>query len=174
MENNYESTDYIEYVKKQPVWAFCLLSFFTFGLYNVYWFYRNWRFFKDLYNWDIYPFWRALFAVFFTHTLLEQINDLAVERGHPGVSSNTYATGYVVLAIVQRVLDRTMPASIALLPVLLMPFLFLIPSVKQLNYIYEQANPNEYRAALSPGEMLALLLGGVVMVLAIVGTVMGQ
>lgn len=173
MENNYESVEYVEYVKKQPVWAFCLLSFFTFGLYNLYWFYKNWRFFKDLYGWDIYPFWRSVFAVFFAHALLERINDLAVEKGHPGIRSDAYATGYVALAIVQRVLDRMLPAEVVMLSLLLMPYLFLIPSVKQLNFIYEQANPGVYRPVFSAGELVALLLGGLAVGLVIIGTVVG-
>jgi len=174
MNNNYQPVEYVNYVRKQPVWVFCLLSFFTFGLYTIYWFYKCWRFFKDSYEWDIYPVWRAIFTVFFTHSLLETINDLAIEKGRSGISNNnTYATGYVVVAIVQRFLDQLIPVSLALVPLLLMPFLFLIPSVKQLNYIYEQAHPNKYQPAFSPGELVALLLGGLVMILAIAGIKLG-
>ncbi|SFD33416.1 hypothetical protein SAMN05216167_104397 [Spirosoma endophyticum] len=174
MDNNYQPAEYVDYVKKQPVWVFCLLSFFTFGLYTIYWFYKSWRFFRESYGWDIYPVWRAIFAVFFTHSLLETINDLAIEKGHPGISSNPYATGYVVIAIVQRLLDQTIPTSLALLPLLLMPFLFLIPTVKQLNYLYEKTHPNEYQPAFSPGELVALLLGGIVMGLGVAGTLLGE
>ena len=174
MANNYNSVDSIEYVKKQPVWAFCLLSFFSFGLYNLYWFYKNWRFFRELYDWDIYPVWRAIFAIFFAHALLEQINDLAIEKGHPGISSNAYATGYVVMAIIQRFLDRILPAHQALFVLLLMPFLFLVPSVKQLNYIYEQDHPNEYIPPFSAGELVLLLLGGIIVALAIASTFMDK
>lgn len=170
MDNNYQPAEYVDYVKKQHVWVFCLLSFFTFGLYTIYWFYKCWCFFEESYEWDIYPVWRAIFTIFFTHSLLETINDLAIEKGHSGISRiNTYATGYVVVAIVQRLLDQTIPTSLALLPLLLMPFLFLVPTVKQLNYLYEKAHPNEYQPAFSPGELIALSLGGLVMILAIAG-----
>lgn len=172
MEDKYESIDTVDYVKKQPVWAFCLLSFCSFGLYPVYWFYRNWRFFKELYDMDIYPVWRAVFSVLFAHVLLERINDLAVEKGHPGISSNAYATGYVIVAIIQRILDRTLPVSLALFALLMPPFLFLIPSVRQLNYIYEQAHPNTYQPVFSPAEFVLLALGSTVMALAIAGSMM--
>jgi len=174
MDDNYRTDESIDYVKKQPVWAFILLSFFTFGLYTIYWFYINWRFFRDVYNWDIYPVWRAIFTIFFTHALLEQINDLAIEKGHPGISSNYYATGYVVVAISQRFLDRVVPTPLALLPLLLMPFLFLVPTVKQLNYIYEKAHPNEYRPVFSAGEFVMLLLGGILIALGVAGTFVAE
>ncbi|WP_080054878.1 DUF4234 domain-containing protein [Spirosoma aerolatum] len=174
MENNYNDVETVPYMKSQPVWAFCLLSFFTFGIYTIYWFYKNWAFFRDVYNWDIYPFWRAIFNIFFVHTLLEHINDVAVEKGHPGISSNGYATGFVILAVAQRMLDRVSPDSLALMALFVPPFLFLVPSVKQLNYIYRQAYPNKYNPALSPGEFLIVIVGGIVMVLAVAGLLMGE
>ncbi|GAB4022412.1 hypothetical protein [Spirosoma koreense] len=172
MENSYESQESIVYVKKQPVWAFCLLSFLTFGLYPIYWFYKNWRFFKELYDWDIYPVWRAIFSIFFIHALLERIDDLAIEKGHPGINSGGYATGYVVIAIVQRFLDRVAPDPFTLLALFIPTFLLLIPSLKQLNYINDQAGDNKYRPIFSPGESVALLIGGIMMALVVAGTLM--
>jgi hypothetical protein len=167
MQSGYDSNESIDYVKKQPVWAFCLLSFLSFGLYTLYWFYKNWCFFKDLYEWDIYPIWRAIFDIFFVHTLLEQINDRAIAKGHSGISSNLWATGYVITSIVARILDRTLPPSIAVLAVLLPPFLFLIPSVRQVNYLYGKARPNEHQPVFSSGEFVVLALGGTMMGFAI-------
>lgn len=172
MENNFEPFNHVEYVKKQPVWAFCLLSFFTFGIYNIFWFYKSWRFLKYLYNWDIYPFWRAVFSIFFVHNLFEHINDLAVEKGHPGISSNGYGTGYVITSISQRVLNRVLPGDLSIIALFILTFLFLIPTVKQLNYLYELAHPNEYRPTFNPGELVALLLGAMVMALVFAGLLM--
>jgi len=169
MDDRYQPDAQVQYIRKQPVWVFCLLSFFTFGLYTMYWLYRNWCFFRDAYEWDIYPFWRAVFNVFFVHTLLEHINDLAVEKGHPGISSNGYATGYVIFEILQRVLNRTMPDYVVLIYLLLLPFVWLVPTVKQLNYIYEQANPDTYHPPFTPHELVALMLGGLVIALAVLG-----
>ncbi|GAB4029362.1 hypothetical protein [Spirosoma gilvum] len=174
MGSNYDDAESIPYIRSQPVWVFCLLSFFSFGIYTIYWFYKNWAFFRDVYEWDIYPFWRAIFSIFFVHSLLEHINDLAVEKGHPGISSNGYASGFVVLAIVQRFVDRVLPDALALTALCIPPFLFLIPTVKQLNYIYEKAYPNDHRPALGPGEFIILILGGIIMSLAITGLLMGD
>ncbi|MBD2752411.1 hypothetical protein [Spirosoma validum] len=172
MENNHTNT--IDYVRKQPVWAFCLLSFFTGGLYTIYWFFRGWRFLRDLYDLDVYPFWRAVFSIFFVHTFMDYINDIAVEKGHPGSQTNGYASGFVVVAIVQRFSARVVPMQYAALPLLLMPFLFLIPTVKQLNYIYEQDHPNAYLPSFSAAEAFILLLGAAVVVLGAIGTLMGE
>ena len=43
--------------------------------------------------------------------------------------------------------------------------------VKQLNYIWNVANPNGYVPAFNWGEVLALLLGGILMILLVLGTV---
>jgi hypothetical protein len=174
MDNNYESSEYVEYVKKQPVWAFCLLAFMTFGLYNLYWFYRNWRFLKELYRWGIYPFWRAVFTIFFVHTLFEHINDLAVEKGHRGIASNLYATGFIIASILQRMIDQLLPAPAAFLAVLIPSFLFLVPTVKQLNFLYNLAYPNEYKPAFSPGELIALLMGGILMASVVLSLLTGN
>lgn len=163
MQSGYDSNGSVEYVKKQPIWAFCLLSFLSFGLYTIYWFYKNWCFFRDLYDWDIYPVWRAVFDIFFAHTLLEQINDRAMAKGHPGISSNLWASGYVAVSVLARILDRTLPPSLSVLAVFLPPFLFLIPSVMQVNYLYDKEHPNEYQPVFGPGEFVVLALGGILM-----------
>jgi fatty acid desaturase len=39
----------------QPIWQLVLLSTFTFGLYEIYWFYRNWKQLRDEDNLDVNP-----------------------------------------------------------------------------------------------------------------------
>ena len=34
----------------------------TFGIYALYWFYRNWKVIRDREHSDIQPFWRAFFT----------------------------------------------------------------------------------------------------------------
>ncbi|MEM9401487.1 MAG: hypothetical protein AAGA44_03230 [Pseudomonadota bacterium] len=40
---------------------FTLLYLATFGLYGIYWSYKNWRFIRDRDNSDVLPFIRAFF-----------------------------------------------------------------------------------------------------------------
>lgn len=41
---------------------FILMSLCTLGIYEVYWFYKNWKCIKKINGDDIMPFWRAFFA----------------------------------------------------------------------------------------------------------------
>ena len=48
---------------------FLVLFFATFSLYGVYWNFKNWSLYKNYHNDDIWPIMRAIFSVFFTHSL---------------------------------------------------------------------------------------------------------
>ena len=39
-----------------------VMSLVTFGLYEVFWFYKNWQLFKAATVRDISPFWRTVFS----------------------------------------------------------------------------------------------------------------
>lgn len=56
---------------------FVLLSIGTFGLFQLYWFYRNWQAVKRRDASDIRPFWRAFFAPLWTFSLGAWLNDAA-------------------------------------------------------------------------------------------------
>jgi hypothetical protein len=42
-----------------------VMSLFTCGLYQILWFYKNWRLIKNREHSDIMPVWRSIFPVFF-------------------------------------------------------------------------------------------------------------
>jgi hypothetical protein len=48
---------------------FCLMSVTTLGIYELYWFYQNWKIVREVEQVDISPFWRAFFAPFWTFSL---------------------------------------------------------------------------------------------------------
>jgi hypothetical protein len=48
---------------------FCLMSLTTFGLYELYWFYRNWRVIREREQSQISPFWRAFFNPIWTFSM---------------------------------------------------------------------------------------------------------
>src|SRR4051812_24345977 len=41
---------------------FIIYSICSLGLYNTYWFYKNWRYVRDRDGSNIRPFWRAIFS----------------------------------------------------------------------------------------------------------------
>ena len=59
---------------------FSLMSLTTFGLYELYWFYRNWRIIKDRDESQISPFWRAFFAPLWTFSMGSRFRDEAKDQ----------------------------------------------------------------------------------------------
>ena len=53
----------------------------TLGLYGLYWFYKNWKLQKMLHNLDVMPIPRAIFSIFFTHSLFRRISDTIEQEG---------------------------------------------------------------------------------------------
>src|SRR5829696_2579653 len=51
-----------------------VMSTVTFNVYQIYWFYKNWRMAKERGE-DVIPFLRALFAVLFAYPLFKDIRE---------------------------------------------------------------------------------------------------
>lgn len=62
---------------------FLVMTFLTLGLYSLAWFYLHWHIIKQRKNDDIWPIMRALFAVFFFHPLMSEVENYARERQFP-------------------------------------------------------------------------------------------
>ena len=56
-----------------PTSKFILMSLCTFGLYEIYWHYKNWRYIKERDNSKIRPVWRSIFAPIWYYGLLADI-----------------------------------------------------------------------------------------------------
>ena len=53
---------------------FWLLGVLTLGFYGVYWYYRNWSLIREKDNDNVIPLLRAIFSVFFVHSLFRRID----------------------------------------------------------------------------------------------------
>ncbi|MCJ8313874.1 MAG: hypothetical protein HRU38_17285 [Saccharospirillaceae bacterium] len=84
---------------------FLLLMIFTLGIYEVYWFYKNWSLYKVKSHENIWPVPRAIFALFFTHGLVSKVENSLSKIGKPS-NLTGFATLYVILTIVSKVFDR--------------------------------------------------------------------
>ena len=84
-----------------------ILFMATIGLYALYWFYAHWRHFKDVTGENIWPLPRAIFYVFFTHSLFGKVesylNEQQIEHRW---SPMLLATLFVIISIASNVLDR--------------------------------------------------------------------
>lgn len=96
-----------------------ILYLATFGLYGVYWFYKNWNNYKncrsDKFNVDrsIWPVARGIFSIFFTHALFREIKDYGRDKAALAEWNNgSLATQLVLFMIVSSGLDRLSYRSI--------------------------------------------------------------
>jgi hypothetical protein len=86
---------------------FVVLMVATFGLYSLYWFYRQWAAVKLAERSDIWPVARSIFQVFFTHSLFDHVDTrLRMRQIAYRWSASTLATIYVFSVIAARVADR--------------------------------------------------------------------
>ncbi len=86
---------------------FSILFFATFGIYTVYWFYRNWKLYKARHNEDIWPVARGIFSIFFAHSLFELVNGVIQDKGLLFKwSPSGLATLYVLFSVCGRITDK--------------------------------------------------------------------
>lgn len=110
---------------------FSALFIATLGLYTIYWFYINWRNYRDVAGVKIMPAPRSLFYIFFTHSLFNKVEeDLKTKAIEYNWWPKTLATLFVILSIASNVFDRlsfreigsplTDVLSLAILPISLL------------------------------------------------------
>ena len=122
-------TDYnIEEQQLISLSKFIFLSIITFGLYEVWWIYKAWRFFQQKEKLDINPAARALFSILFLNVLFNKILDFAKTKGYGGSYSPTLLfIGFIITNLLSR-----LPDPFWLITVL--SFVFLIPPFEALNF----------------------------------------
>jgi hypothetical protein len=115
---------------------FTILYFATLGLYSIYWFYAHWASYRRSSGHRVWPIARAIFNIFFTHSLFKKIQTKLTEQKFAfGWNPGSLATAYVFLTIVSHILDKLGTKGIGTpytdtIPFLLMPviyFTLLIP-----------------------------------------------
>lgn len=91
-----------------------LLFIMTLGIYQVYWFYMNWRLQKRATGEKVWPIPRAIFSVFFVHALFHAANHQRDRAPLPLPAWNhgRLATVLVLLLVVSQVMDRLVSKSI--------------------------------------------------------------
>ena len=144
-----------------------LMIAFTFGIYQVYWFYKNWKRVREREGSSIWPFWRAFFMIIWVYPLFMRIRAAGEERG----VQSAFAAGPLAIAFIILSLVINIPGPFALVGV----FTIVINSAAQryVNEINTIAVPGHDRNANFTGwNWLGLAFGGLFLVLAIVGALM--
>lgn len=140
-------------------WKFAILAFLTLGFYELYWFYRNWKFIKQRDGSDIWPFWRAVFSLIWIFPLAK---DIGQHPARPMASSGAgIASAYLVLAISWKLPDPGWLLSLFTV----VPLCFLVRQIDSINLANGSRSP--YFARFGVGPVIASFVGGAFLFLAV-------
>jgi len=146
-----------------------VLSVCTLSLYELYWFYKNWKLIRARESSNILPFWRAFFAIFFCHACFARIRDHGDEQGvTPALPAAALATGWVVTMLLHKLPDPWWLVSF-------LSFLFMLPVQAYVNRVNAATAPaHDRNARFSVWNWLVTVLGGAFFLLAALGTLAGE
>lgn len=144
-----------------------IMSLCTFGLYELFWFYRNWQLIKARNGSNIMPFWRAVFAPLWAYSCFKEIQSSAKSNLVPETMSIIgLALAYFVIISLWRLPD---------------PF-YIISSLSFIAMLPANAVASEVNTKVMPGfvnnsefsawNWLAIIIGGLILVLGTIGSFM--
>jgi hypothetical protein len=145
-----------------PVWRLVWMSAISLGLFQTYWFYRQWCFVKARDNLAIRPAWRAVFSVLYAHSLFYRIHDepgraTAAPRFGPG----PLATLWVIAAVANGLVVRAAIPGLGLLQFALFggQVACLFVAQRAIRAINRQASPPRPCSRWSLGHSVCIALG---------------
>ena len=144
---------------------FVVMHFCTVGMYQLFWFYENWKLILEREQSEASPFWKTFFMFIYCYTLFEKIRSSAgsLKIAH-SISVHILATGWIVLSTLWILPD---PYGL----VALLSIVFLIPVQQAANRVNESLVPghdrNERFTALN---IVAVVIGGLLLVSVVIGT----
>jgi hypothetical protein len=106
---------------------FLILFFATLGMYQFYWFYKNWALYKRSTGESIWPVPRAIFGVFFVHALFRNVEAHNEEHSEAPWDRRSNALAVVVFLLASNGLDRLSNKSIGMPYTGWLSLLILIP-----------------------------------------------
>jgi hypothetical protein len=145
------------------LWKLAVMSFFTLGLYDLYWFYRNWQRIRVREQKNISPAIRVFFAPVFCYFCFRRIRQYGLALGlRP-------APPILVLALlwVAAKLSAEIPDSVILFA--LFGFVFLLPVQAYANRINSAECPlHDRNARFSVANLVWILIGASLLLLHLV------
>jgi hypothetical protein len=140
-----------------------LMSICTFGIYELFWFYRNWSRVRERTGRALSPFWRSVFAPLWGYSFFDEVEAQALAaRIDPGWSPLVLGLLYFVLHALWRLPD----------PWWLVSFLSVLTLVPVQGTINELAARRGVRpdSSFQAKHVAVLVVGGICLLLALVGT----
>src|SRR5688572_949996 len=139
---------------------FILFSIVSFGLYEVYWFYKNWKYVGRRDGSGIRPFWRGVFSPIWCHPLCKDI-----DHHYGGLSTGTLVL--IPLLYFLLVLASRLPDPYWLLS--LVSFAPLLPLVSRIDDINRGRDVvASYYSRFSLGSVALSLIGALLLALMLV------
>lgn len=152
-----------------------ILSICTFGIYELYWMYKNWKIIKSHSGKKIHHFARTWFSIFFCFPLFKIII-LSIKRKNPeiGCSAGILATMWIFFCLCGYVSSKYEHWSAQVL--FGISFLSLVPIVilqKKIN-IYNASIDQQYKInqKFTGGSIALVTIGGLVLILYLFGIFM--
>ena len=141
-----------------------VMSTVTFGLYEIFWFYKNWKLVKERTGENIMPFWRGFFGVIFCHACFREMREASEDRG----LSKLPLIGWLTLAWILLTISWRLPD----------PY-WLITWLSPLVLVRMQKLVNELNSTVAPSHdpndrysrwnIAGIVVGGILLVLTIIG-----
>lgn len=146
---------------------FSALSFFSFGIYPVWWMFKEWRFFMQKDERNIRPALRASIAILFLYPLFRDIEIYARSKQYHHKLRNKFLFfGFILFSLI-----GSFPSPYLFLSVF--SFLFLIPSFKALNYGKRESDDFVIieQTKFSRGHIVVIILGSIFWLLILIGII---
>ncbi|HII01330.1 TPA: hypothetical protein HA351_06645 [Methanosarcinaceae archaeon] len=153
-----------KYSNVLPIWKFALFSVASLGIYELYWNYKSWTFFKKRDDLEISPFWRTFFMPLFMMSLFTRYSDMLKAEGY----SADYPTLFLVFFWVGMNLISRYEDPIWLVSYL--SFLAFIPVLNAVNAYWRGKAPGLPEKPLTLGQTVLLIAGVVFFSLFVMGT----
>lgn len=141
-----------------------VLSVCTVGLYQLYWFYKNWVLIKKHSEPDIIPWGRALFGVFWCYRCFEFMREEERNLGvEPMLPAGPLAIAWIAAALAWRLPEwYSVLGFLTVLP--------LVPAQRHVNHINTLVAPEHDKNTRFGGwNWLAVVVGGIFSSLIIIG-----
>ena len=167
---SFERTARGDYSHAQPIRHLVWLAILSFGLYELYWFYRNWRVIKEHGGHDFSPGWRAvgLFVPIVNVFMVYHMFRLAYVMGDSPDRRPVFTPGRQTLAYFLLVAVSNVPGPFW--PLTFLTVLPMIPVQAALNRYWASEQPDRpVRESFNAAETVILALGALMFMVILFG-----
>ena len=140
-----------------------VMNFCTWGGYQFYWFYENWKLIQKREQSEVSPFWRTFFAFIYCLALFEKVQSTAASlKIRQSIPPVTQASGWILLSMLFILPDPYWLANF-------LSVFFLLPVQQTANRINELLVPaHDRNERYSSWNQVAVLIGGVLLFLGVI------